>query len=180
MNGLLLLASFIVMIMAFNKGGDGSDVFSASPLAPFCNLATTLAILLGGIYCAFGFTKNFAMFYKLFFAFFTVSEGLIIVYYMTLPLQPAIYTALFYVLAFAAAVILSTAKDIGRKNTLITVAVLMLCKAGILAGYLPLMQEYGAAAMGNFIADIARLLTALTACTFVIAKYRDKSARGSF
>jgi len=175
---LLLVAGFLLMMVAVVKTGEDQTVYGTSFLTPINNGLLVIALLAAMIYLGLGYSKNAAAFYKCFMFCFMVSEGLLIVAASMISAIPG-WISLLLVIGLTFCVMLTTCKDLGKRNTVIAVTGLTLCKAILLIYNLPGLEAMGAARIGILANLVARLLLAVTAGVMVLAKYRDKAARGS-
>lgn len=172
-NGSLMFWHLIIMTVALL--GSGMTLFAPNAgdltvMTVICAVTAVLTAAFGFCYFMFRYKKNGALFYKLFMAAFTVTQGLRIA-----AGQQHIALTLLMLAALIVTVVLATAKDLGNTKTKVCAAVLMvLTFAAAVFTYL-LADEN---ARLTYLASTTAVLSC-TAALMVVGKYSDKDERGT-
>jgi len=135
-------------------------------------IANVVALLFGTFYCISEFKKEFGKFLK----YFLVASA-VAVFFSALAYSAgglSISLAL-YMLIFGFVCILSTAKDLGKKMSLIFTYSSVICSALLVV----LDLTAGGLAIVAFSASFTMLLLSLIMLLMIYAKYADKATRGS-
>ena len=142
------------------------------PSVRFCAGVTIVALLSAFIYLFNGATKDEATYYKIFMAFFALSELGIVALASSAGMLDSVINAVCYGLV----IIMAVKRDLGKKISLILCAAIVAIRIyGVVEMFLP-GSHLGAL---NIIHAIAELVLAVVFAACVIGKYRDKARRGT-
>ncbi|MCR4950514.1 MAG: hypothetical protein K6A40_04225 [Solobacterium sp.] len=178
----LLGAAMILSITAFAswlaKGfTDGSLGTGATIVKLAVSVVQIIALGAGILYGVSGYKKNAAGYYKAFTVITAIALGLSLAD-ACLAEKPDVVSAIFYAVALAGVVALSTVKDLGRQKS---IYILMAVLAAILVLLFKAafgFSSYGEAGFAMVSSVIANAMMILTLGAMLAAKYLDKKARG--
>ena len=178
-NSILLLASLVLCVIAMIKNPADTSALGTNPLVPVCDVLKILTLAFGLVYMLMNYSKSAHIVYKCFFAALFFATFMQVVAMMLHPASFSIYNSVLNLIPIAAIAVLATAKDLGKKNTLLLTLVFVLCRLVLLIDYIINISHFGTAAIGMLSGGIANFLVALTAGIMVIGKYMDKTERGT-
>lgn len=174
---VLLFASLVMSIIALVKFGDGESIYTSSIFPILCTLTNILALVVGFIYLAKGYKKKANWYYKAFMRLCILFEVLLMTN-LSRYVVPY-YETLIYMISTIMIVVLAVGKDLGKKETYIFYAIMLVCKIASLITGLGVLTFFGASGFGMLSQKIANLLNVGTIGFMIAGKYIDKSERGS-
>lgn len=180
---LLIMAvasvTFEIVIVINAKTLDNLNLKVAGYNVAATNLAFAAAMICGYIYANKGYTKDAGNFYKAMMAFYALTN---IFPAVTLFRMSGFNLAsVVNIIKFVLLIVLAFGKDLGQKNTWIIFAIVFILE--LLYAPLSIMAVAPTNAqlsLGSYISTaISRLVLAGLLGLCIVAKYRDKAARGS-
>ena len=175
---ILMVAAFVLCVVALLNGGTGNAGSGAGPIIAMCCFINALILITVFLYMFMGYGKKVAPFYRAFMIMLIV-ENIISLAYVMSSVQPPIYYSFSYIIALVMTDILAFSKDLGKKKTYVTAAILLICRAALLVFDSCKVVTYGEWQFSFISTDISFLLLAGTAILMVAGKYLDKDARGT-
>lgn len=176
-HALLMIAALVMSIMEFAKLGSIDSIYTASVFPALCTITNILALIVGFIYLFKGYKKNANVYYKVFMGL-CVLFSVLHMTAMSRFIMPYTET-LVYMIAAIMLVILAVGKDLGKRNTYIVFAIMMICRLIPLFTSLSSLQYFGEAGFGMLSQVISNILIAGTVGFMVTGKYLDKDERGA-
>ncbi len=178
-NTILLAAVFILCLVTCTKINDAQTAGSTDSMVWIRLLTDLITVATGLMYLFFGYRKRAALYFKLFMGFFALSQALLLSDLLADPMAQPFYFGIVYLLSFAAVLILSFGKDLGKGISLTLIGMLVIGGAVVLVMTLFLLDDFAPSAFEAVTRGVTNFLLAVTAGSMVLAKYLDKAERGS-